>query len=132
VHPDQHSYSHQDPQISLQMVAASMTQLSMKAGIKLWGTPARDACKAEMYQQQMRETFEPLAWEDLTTEQKQHTLESHLFLKLKRDGTIKGRTVAGGNRQRHFFRKKTQHHRQLPLLGIQPCVSSGCPLVLGR
>jgi hypothetical protein len=49
----------------------------MKAGIKQWGKAARDACKAEMYQIHMRETFEPLAWESLTTEQKNQTLESH-------------------------------------------------------
>jgi hypothetical protein len=54
----------------------------------------------------MRETFEPLAWEDLTTEQKQQTLKSNLFLKLKREGTVKGRTVAGGNRPRDFIQKE--------------------------
>jgi hypothetical protein len=64
VHPDQHVYSRQDPPISVQMVAAVMTQLSMKAGIKHWRKAARDACKAEMYQLLRRETFEPLAWED--------------------------------------------------------------------
>jgi hypothetical protein len=34
------------------------------------------------------------------------TLESHLFLKLKLDLTIKGRTVAGGNRQKGFITKE--------------------------
>jgi hypothetical protein len=105
VHPDQHVYSRQAPPISVQMVGAIMTQLSMKASIKQWGKAARDACKAEMYQLHMRETFEPLAWEDLSTDQKKQTLESHLFLKMKRDGTIKGRTVAGGNRQRLYMHK---------------------------
>ena len=33
-------------------------------------------------------------------------LESHLFLKLKRDGKIKGRAVAGGNKQRDFISKE--------------------------
>jgi hypothetical protein len=114
VHPDQHVYSRQDPPISVQMVGAIMTQLSMKAGIKQWGKAARDACKAEMYQLHMRETFEPLAWEDLSTEQKKQTLESHLFLKMKRDGTIKGRTAAGGNRQKLYISiKKTQNPRKL-------------------
>ena len=32
-------------------------------------------------------------------------MESHLFLKKKRDGTIKGRTVAGGNKQRNYISK---------------------------
>jgi hypothetical protein len=105
-HPDEHIRSHSQVEASGQVAAATMTQLSMKAGIKHWGKQARDACKAEMYQLHMRETFEPRHWEDLTTEQKNKVLESHLFLKLKRDGTIKGRTVAGGNRQRGFITKE--------------------------
>jgi Reverse transcriptase (RNA-dependent DNA polymerase) len=88
------------------VVAAITTQLSMKAGIKQRGKPSSDACKAEMYQLHMRETFEPLKWEDLTTKQKKTILESHLFIKLKRDGTIKGTAVAGGNRQRGFIAKE--------------------------
>jgi hypothetical protein len=83
-----------------------MTQLSMKAGMKKWGKPARDACKAEMYQLHTRETFQPIKWEDIPTDQKKQVLESHVFLKLKRDGTIKARTVEGGNRQRGFISKE--------------------------
>jgi len=33
-------------------------------------------------------------------------LESHMFLKEKRDGKIKGRTVAGGNKQRDYISKE--------------------------
>jgi hypothetical protein len=33
-------------------------------------------------------------------------LESHMFLKQKRDGNIKGRTVAGGNKQRDYISKE--------------------------
>jgi Reverse transcriptase (RNA-dependent DNA polymerase) len=106
VHPDAHIWNDNSAEISQQVVAAIFTQLSMKAGIKQWGEPARDACKAEIYQLHMRETFEPLEWENLTTEQKKTTLESHLFLKLKSDGKIKGRAVAGGNRQRGFIAKE--------------------------
>jgi len=38
--------------------------------------------------------------------QKQMVLESHMFLKEKRDGKIKGRTVAGGNKQRGYIVKE--------------------------
>jgi hypothetical protein len=34
------------------------------------------------------------------------TLKSHVFLKEKRDGSRKGRTVAGGNKQRGYIRKE--------------------------
>jgi hypothetical protein len=106
VHSDNHIWSHQDVETSGHMTAPIMTQLSMKAGMKEWGKPARDACKAEMYQLHMGETFQPIKWEDIPTDQKKQVLESHLFLKLKRVGTIKARTVAGGNRQRGFISKE--------------------------
>jgi hypothetical protein len=38
--------------------------------------------------------------------QRQTVLESHMFLKLKRDGKIKGRTVAGGDKQRDCISKE--------------------------
>ena len=44
-------------------------------------------------------------WKDLTEEQRSRILESHLFLKLKRDGSVKGRTVAGRNKQRDHIGK---------------------------
>jgi hypothetical protein len=45
-------------------------------------------------------TFEPINPKDLTDQERQEVLESHLFLKEKRDATVKGRMVAGGNKQR--------------------------------
>jgi hypothetical protein len=33
-------------------------------------------------------------------------LESHMFLKEKRDGSLKGRTVAGGNKPRDYISKE--------------------------
>ena len=62
--------------------------------------------KAEMKQLHMRDTFEPTRWKDIPEDDRKGVLESHLFLKQKRDGTIKGRTVAGGNKQRDFFSKE--------------------------
>jgi hypothetical protein len=88
------------------VVAAIMTQLLMKAGLKEWGTRAMDAVHSEMKQLHLRDTFKPKHWKDLTPEQKASVLESHLFLKEKRSGTIKGRTVAGGNKQRDFISKE--------------------------
>ena len=48
----------------------------------------------------MRDTFVPLHRKYLTKEQRNTILESHLFLKEKRDGTLKGGTVEVGNKQR--------------------------------
>ena len=42
----------------------------------------------------------------LAEEQINTILESHLFLKEKVDGTLKGVAVVGGNRQRYFISKE--------------------------
>ena len=47
----------------------------------------------------MRYTFLPLHWYNMSYEQRKQTLEFHLFLKEKIDGTIKGRIVADKNKQ---------------------------------
>jgi hypothetical protein len=80
-------------------VAAIMTQLSLKAGLKTWGKEAQKAVHSEMKQLHLRNTFKPTQWEELTHKQKQTVLESHMFLKQKRTGDIKGKTVAKGNKQ---------------------------------
>jgi hypothetical protein len=83
-----------------------MTQLSLKAGMKEWGTDADKAVHSEMKQLHLRNTFRPMHWKQLNQDQKKTVLESHMFLKQKRDGSIKGRTVAGGNKQRDFISKE--------------------------
>jgi hypothetical protein len=88
------------------VVATIMTQLSLKAGLKQWGGKATEAVRSEMKQLQFRETFKLFHWNDLTHTQKKSVLESHMFLKEKQDGKIKGQTVAGGNKQRDFISKE--------------------------
>jgi hypothetical protein len=48
----------------------------------------------------MRDTFTPQDSKNLTAKQKREALESMMFLKEKRDGTIKGRACADGRKQR--------------------------------
>ncbi len=88
------------------ILAMIMTQLSLKAGLKRWGKRAQAAVRSEMKQLHFRDTFKPLHWNKLTPVQKKTVLESHLFLKEKRDDSIKGRTVAGGNKQRDYISKE--------------------------
>jgi hypothetical protein len=59
-----------------------------------------------MKQLHLRNTFKPKHWRELSQVQRQTVLESHMFLKQKRDGKIKGRTVAGGNKQREYISKE--------------------------
>jgi hypothetical protein len=75
------------------VVAMVMTQLSLKAGLKAWGAKAHTAAHNEIKQLHLRNRFKLFHWKDLTHEQ-------YMFLKEKRDGTTKARTVvAGGNKQ---------------------------------
>jgi hypothetical protein len=59
-----------------------------------------------MKQLHFRNTFRPKHWSQLSKTQRQMVLESHMFLKEKRDGSLKGRTVAGGNKQRDNISKE--------------------------
>jgi hypothetical protein len=45
-------------------------------------------------------------WHGLTKAQKEHIVESHIFVEKKQDGKIKARKVVGGNKQQHFIIKE--------------------------
>lgn len=108
LNPDAHMFVQEDfYQSEPDVVAMIMTQLSLKAGLKTWGDKAYAAAKAEMKQLHLRDTFKPKHWDELTEEERRSILPSHLFLKEKRGtGEIKGRTVAGGNKQRAYIPKE--------------------------
>jgi hypothetical protein len=59
-----------------------------------------------MKQLHLHNTCKPKHWRELSQVQRQTVLESHMFLKQKCDGKIKGRTVAGGNKQRGYISKE--------------------------
>ena len=105
--PDAHMFVQEDfYQADPDVVAYVMTQLSLKAGLKAWGDKAHAAAESEMKQLHFRNTFKPMHWSELTEIQRKTVLESHMFLKEKRDLKIKGRTVAGGNKQRDYISKE--------------------------
>jgi hypothetical protein len=66
------------------IVAAIMTQLSIKAGLKEWVGQAFTSARSDMKQLHLRNTFKPKHWRELSRVQRQTVLESHLFLKQKR------------------------------------------------
>ena len=107
LNPDAHMFAQEDfYQADPDVVASIMTQLSLKSGLREWGDKAYEAVESEMKQLHFRNTFKPMHWGELTATQRQMVLESHMFLKEKRDGKIKGRTVAGGNKQRDYISKE--------------------------
>jgi hypothetical protein len=48
----------------------------------------------------------PKLWNKLSPEKTEKVLESHIFITQKRTGEIKGRTVAGGNKQQGYIEKE--------------------------
>jgi hypothetical protein len=106
-HPDSHMFVQEDfYQSDPDVVAHIMTQLPLKSGLKQWGDKAYAAVTSEMKQLHFRNTFKPKHWSELSRTQRQTVLESHMFLKEKPDGSLKGRTVAGGNKQRDYISKE--------------------------
>ena len=107
LNPDAHMFMQEDfYQSKPNVVAAIMTQLSLKSGLKEWGDKAYTAAKSEMKQLHFWNTFEPMHWKELSETQRKTVLESHMFLKEKCDGKIKGRAVAGGNKQHNYISKE--------------------------
>ena len=99
LYPDAHMFIQQGfYQAETDVVASIIAQLSLKDGLKQWGDEALTAVTSEMKQLYFRDTFKPMHWKNLSHTQRQIVLESHMFLKEKRDRKINGRTLAGGNK----------------------------------
>ena len=76
LHPDANMFVQEDfYQEEPDVVAAVMTQLSMKAGLRAWGEKALSAVKSDMKQLYSRNTFRPKHWKDLTSTQRRTVLE---------------------------------------------------------
>ena len=88
------------------VVGRVMAQVSLKAALKKWGKEAEESVGKEMKQLHWRNSFKPLHYKSLTSGQRKQVLESHIFVEKKRDGVLKARTVAGGNKQRGYILKE--------------------------
>ena len=104
IHPDTHMFLSYGADWD-QVLHCSMTQLSMKAGMLRWGDKGQNDVSKELSQLHMRDTLEPINPKTLKKQEYDQVLESHLFLKEKRDKSIKGRMVAGGDKQRSTINK---------------------------
>jgi hypothetical protein len=88
------------------VVGMVMAQVLLKAALKKWGTEAVESVGKEMKQLHWWNSFKPMHWKNPTAEQRKQVLESHIFVERKRDGVLKARTVAGGNKQRGYILKE--------------------------
>jgi hypothetical protein len=93
------------PAIQRAMHGLIFTQMSAQKGIKKHGQAAYDALRKEFEQFKVMNVLEPLDAFTLTDEQKSESLRALSVIKEKRDGRLKGRTVADGSAQRGKFSK---------------------------
>jgi hypothetical protein len=107
LNPDAHMFvQYYFYQAETDVVAAIITQLSLNAGLEELGYRAFIAARSDMKQLHLRNTFKPNHWRELSQVQHQTVLDSHMFLKQKRDVKINEKTVAGGNKQRNYISKE--------------------------
>ena len=89
-HPDAHMFTQEYfYQVKPEVVIAIMLQFSFKSGLKEWRDKAHSASKINMNQMNIRNNFITMHRLDLTYEERQMVIESHILLKKKRDGKIK-------------------------------------------
>ena len=74
--------------------------------------------KYEIKKLHLRYTFNRKHYKEINEEQKKSILNSHMFPKEKRDDTIKGRTVAGGKKQRYFISKVDSRSSMVSTEGV--------------
>jgi hypothetical protein len=84
------------------MFAVSLTNLSVKRGLQLYGDEAHQAIVAEMAQLHNKNVFEGVKYNTLNAKQKRKILKTLMFLKKKRDGRMKARACVDGRKQSMF------------------------------
>ena len=82
-----------------------LVQYGMKRGLKLFGDRGSAAVSKEMKQLHDRKVMKPVKKNMLTDQERKRALNYLMFLKEKRDGTIKGRGCADGRSQRLYKTK---------------------------
>ena len=85
-----------------------LQQVSLKQGIKLWGEDAKASAIKEMQQMHDLSAFFPRDAQSLTREERIKVLRTLIFLKKKRDSSIKSRKCIDGSPQREYNAKDAQ------------------------
>ena len=88
------------------LIHFAMTKMSLKQGIKRYRDRATDAVGTELNQLHDMSIFRPVDAGSLTEQQKQEALRLLMFIKEKRDGTVKGPACADGRKQRGLYDKE--------------------------
>lgn len=88
------------------LLATVLTQHGVNSGLKLFGKTGESAVRKELQQLHDRGVISPRSGLSLTPSERYGALKYLMFLKEKRDGTIKGRGCADGRKQRKYVTKE--------------------------
>jgi hypothetical protein len=94
-----------DENVKKRLFGFVMTQMTARAGIKKFGKAAEMALLREFGQLEDQNVYEPIDPKTLTKEQRKGALRVINLITEKRDGKIKGRTVADGSPQRTLYER---------------------------
>ena len=86
--------------------AIALMQYNLRKGLQVFGLKGAAGVTKELKQLHDRKVLAPKHFGELTTEQRSRSLAYLMFLKQKRDGSIKGRGCADGRKQREWMNKE--------------------------
>ena len=95
--------SEQDNYLKSDMVSTVLTQYHVSKGLQIFGERGVDAVLKELRQLHDCMVIEPEFAENMSEKQKSDALQYLMFLKEKRNGTVKGRGCADGREQRVYI-----------------------------
>ena len=108
-------------EIYRQTVNVMFTQMQARTGIKKHGQRAIAVMFKEYVQLKDLDVMEKVSYNSLTTEQKKRALRAINLIKEKRNGVLKGRTVADGRAQRAYVPRE---EATSPALGHETLIAS--------
>ncbi len=95
-----------------------LAQMTAKQGIKQFGNRAVEAIVKEFSQINDKGAFRPRQFKSLTPDDRKKALRSITLVNEKRDGRIKGRTVADGRPQRKYYAPEDIHSPTVSTEGL--------------
>jgi len=98
-----------------------LNQVGIKEGLKKFGEEGNNALLKELSQLHQRDALLPKKKEDMTYEERKKALRYLMFLKEKRDGTVKSRGCADGRSQREYT---TKAETSLPTVSLEAMMMS--------
>jgi len=83
-----------------------LTQMNVKQGLLLFGEKGNEAISKELKQLHEKGAITPVQWSDMSIEERRKALWYLMFLKEKRDGTIKREDVLTDNHRENIQKKR--------------------------